>query len=94
MVRDQDNAASEGAGLHPSPFIGEVSRAVIQQADQPDLVLDLSGPRGLAGDGGRGGSPAMQAGVIWRSLTLVVSNDGAFCPAVEPHSSARAIPDD
>ena len=36
--------ASDGVGFYPASFVVEVSRVVIQQADQPDLVVDLSGP--------------------------------------------------
>ena len=44
--------ASDGVGFYPASFVVEVARVVIQQADQPDLVLDLSDADGLAGEHG------------------------------------------
>jgi len=41
-----------GAGFDPAPFIIEVSQIVVQEADQPDLVVDLANAHGLAGESG------------------------------------------
>ena len=42
-----------GAGFHPAPLIIKVSQVIVQEADQPDLVVDLSDAHGLAGERGR-----------------------------------------
>jgi hypothetical protein len=41
-----------GAGFDPAPFIIEVAQIVVQEADQPDLVVDLANAHGLAGESG------------------------------------------
>ena len=41
-----------GGRVPPGPFHNEVSQVVVQEAHEPNLILDLSYAHGLAGEGG------------------------------------------
>jgi hypothetical protein len=53
FVRLSALRASKGAGFHPALLIIEVSRIIVHEAHQPDLVFDLSDAHGLASERGR-----------------------------------------
>jgi len=38
--------------FHPVPFFIEVSQIILQEADQPDLVIDLTYAHGLSSEHG------------------------------------------
>jgi hypothetical protein len=45
--------ASDRAGFYPASFVVEVAQIIVQEANLPELVLDLADADGLAGEHGR-----------------------------------------